>query len=176
MKTLSLLLSGALLLAGPALAHCLAPGPVTPPAANPTFTGIKRTYSDNSEWQLTTSAGTGKLKRVLSDGSQWQCIIPGHRYTITRTYSDNSEWQIAEAGHTVRFKTAYGKNPNEWDFGQWNFKTAFNNDFKQWGAYGFELRSQYSDFSAWTIEDKGRVPDPALKCGMVFVAILAASE
>ena len=154
----------------------LAARPAPAPLAGPTFTGLRRTFSDNSEWEVTTSAGAGKLKRVFPDGSQWSFTLPGHAYTIRRTFSDNSEWSIAEAGHSVRFKTTFGKDPNEWDFGQWNFKTAFKNDFKQWGAYGFELRSQFSDFSSWTIADQGRVPDPAQKCGMVFAAVLVSTS
>ncbi|MEJ7664048.1 MAG: hypothetical protein WKG07_33225 [Hymenobacter sp.] len=60
----------------------------------------------------------------------------------------------------MNFKTTYGHDPNEWDFGQWNFKTAFKNDFKQWGAYGFELRSQLSNFSNWTVADQSRDARP----------------
>lgn len=177
MKKPLFLLAAGLLAGQPSLAHgpLLAAATATRPAAAPTFTGLKRTFSDNSEWQLATSAGAGKLKRVVSDGSQWQLALPGHQYTIRRTLSDNAAWSISEAGHTLRFKTTYGQDPNEWDFGQWNFKTAFKNDFKQWGAYGFELRSQFSDFSSWTIDDKGRVPDLAMKGAMVFVAVLVAT-
>jgi hypothetical protein len=145
---------------------------------------LKRRYSGNGEWIVTTSKGQYYLKNVFSNGSEWKLKISDKlEYTFKQTFEgDPSEWRITDGKSELFFAVSFSKNFNEWrtgDEGKWVYmKTVYNNDFSEWNADAnagtFAMKRTFSDGSEWTITDDIPQESEMTRLSMMFIPLVVS--
>lgn len=141
-------------------------------AQSPTLTGLKRTFSDNSAWAISTSTGSITLKNLLSDGSEWAATTDGKTYHIKRTYSDDSEWQVTETGTSLH--QAYKGENTEWRVQRGRQSVNIRDRYKdgaQWDGDAFAMTRKFSDGSDWSMKDQAKAQPLDVKLLLVFAVL-----